>query len=124
MPSFCFSFEFQPCFPCQFLFHASAGGREPWDLARFGRTVAFFNEDMSTPGRALQTVLTAPFRALVQLVAGSGSTVRLLLQACRAPKQPHGNNEAVCATAVGIVSSTRQQQGFDGLGVESSQGWL
>jgi hypothetical protein len=44
-------------------------------VARFGRTVAFFNDDMSTPAKALQTILTAPIKALVQLVAGSDAPV-------------------------------------------------
>jgi uncharacterized protein YbjT (DUF2867 family) len=49
------------------------GGREPWDLRRFGRTVAFFNEDMSSPAKALTTILTAPLKALGNMVAGSGA---------------------------------------------------
>lgn len=53
----------------------TTGSREPWDIARFGRTVAFFNEGLSSPGRALQTVLTAPLKALASLVSGGSGTV-------------------------------------------------
>lgn len=55
--------------------HPNTGGREPWDLARFGRTVAFFNEDMSSPAKALTTLLTAPLKALVKMVAGNEAPV-------------------------------------------------
>lgn len=60
---------------------SSSSSREPWDIARFGRTVAFFNEDLSSPGRILQAVLTAPLKVLSQLMPGgsggsSGGQVR------------------------------------------------
>lgn len=50
-----------------------SSGRQSWDVARFGRTVGFFNEGLSSPGRILQTLLSAPIKALTGLVAGSSS---------------------------------------------------
>jgi hypothetical protein len=64
------------------IFLSTTGGREPWDLARFGRTVAFFNEDMSSPAKALTTVLTAPLKALVKMIAGSEAPVSEVSVGC------------------------------------------
>ena len=38
-----------------------AGGRQPWDIARFTRTVMFFNE-MPSPGQMLTSFLEQPLK--------------------------------------------------------------
>lgn len=80
------------------------GGREPWDLARFGRTVAFFNDDLSSPGRVLQTLLTAPVKALVNLVAGSEAPVRdfSLLLGVTAGRKHSTQSAAACGAEAGV----------------------
>lgn len=90
---------------------AAAGGRESWDLARFGRTVAFFNEDLSSPGRVLQTVLTAPFKALAQLVAGTDTTVRWCMSTtvavANAPRPHEGRGRRLRLGGCGGTCSMR-----------------
>lgn len=44
---------------------AHPGAREPWDLGRFAKTVAFFNDF------SLEGLFMAPVKAINQLIAGS-----------------------------------------------------
>ncbi|WIA33798.1 hypothetical protein OEZ86_006910 [Tetradesmus obliquus] len=51
----------------------SSGGRQPWDIGRFAKTVAFFNEPPS-PQQLLQALLSVPAKALSGLMQGGSSS--------------------------------------------------
>ncbi|KAF6258399.1 complex I intermediate-associated protein 30-domain-containing protein [Scenedesmus sp. NREL 46B-D3] len=50
-----------------------SGGRQPWDVGRFAKTVAFFNEPPS-PQQLLEALLSAPAKALAGLMPGGSSS--------------------------------------------------
>jgi hypothetical protein len=50
-----------------------AGGRQPWDIGRFAKTVAFFNEPPS-PQQLLEALMSAPAKALAGLMGQGGSS--------------------------------------------------
>ncbi|KAF8060080.1 NAGS2 [Scenedesmus sp. PABB004] len=66
----------------------NAGGREPWDLGRFARTVAFFNDLPTSPPALVGALLAAPLKALAGALRGAapasddgGAVVTTLLPA-------------------------------------------
>jgi hypothetical protein len=71
----------QLCIPASVTYHiqvkvlvkCTAGGRQPWDIGRFAKTVAFFNEPPS-PQQLLEALMSAPAKALAGFMGQGGST--------------------------------------------------